>query len=188
MADAGTIPADKLCEITGLTDRRHRQLAKQGYFPPPVKAQYQLATTLKGLFRYYRETKEDNRKLEETVIREKLRQQRADSDMAEMERDKMRGDSIASYDVKRAWEAVVVATKQKILAIPSKAESRHVDGMTAKQLRAMLDVEVREALEEMSVAPDYKQDDETETDVAEDASGDAGTVPAPADPDGQPVG
>lgn len=98
------------------------------------------------------------------------------------------GSAIAADDAKRAWESVVVATKQKILAIPSKAESRHVDGMTAKELRAMLDVEVREALEEMSVAPDYKQDDETETDVAGDASGDAGTVPAAADPDGQPVG
>src|SRR5256885_3244989 len=32
----GTISADRLCSLTGLTDRRHRQLAKEGYFPPPM--------------------------------------------------------------------------------------------------------------------------------------------------------
>ena len=55
MADAQTISADKLCVLTGLTDRRHRQLADDGYFPLPQKSQYQLVPTIQGLFRFYRE-------------------------------------------------------------------------------------------------------------------------------------
>jgi phage terminase Nu1 subunit (DNA packaging protein) len=98
------------------------------------------------------------------------------------------GAAIDAEDVKRAWTAVVVATKQKILAIPSKAESRHVDGMSAKDLRLMLDVEVREALEEMATAPEYKVDDETETDSEPNADGIAGDVPTAAGADGEPVG
>lgn len=59
--DSGTgkrvqlIHADKLEALTGLTDRRHRQLAKDGWFPPPKMSQYEMVPTLQGLFRYYRE-------------------------------------------------------------------------------------------------------------------------------------
>ena len=49
----GTISAASLCDLTGLTDRRHRQLAAEGYFPNPQRGLYQLTPTIKGLFRYY---------------------------------------------------------------------------------------------------------------------------------------
>lgn len=55
MAEASTISAEKLCALTGLTDRRHRQLAREGYFPSPSKGLYQLTPTIAGIFRYYRE-------------------------------------------------------------------------------------------------------------------------------------
>ena len=42
--------------LTGLTDRRHRQLADEGMFPLPKKGEYQLVPTIQGLFRYYRES------------------------------------------------------------------------------------------------------------------------------------
>lgn len=59
MADAPqTIAADKLCVLTGLTDRRHRQLADEGYFPHPKESQYVLVPTIQGMFRYYRELKD----------------------------------------------------------------------------------------------------------------------------------
>ncbi len=51
----GRISADKLCELTGLTDRRHRQLAKDGWFPSPYKGRYEANKTLAGLFKYLRE-------------------------------------------------------------------------------------------------------------------------------------
>ncbi|HEV2210841.1 MAG TPA: hypothetical protein VG167_18870 [Verrucomicrobiae bacterium] len=60
---ADTISGDELCEITGLTDRRHRQLATEGYFPSPRKGRYKLHETLAGLFRFFREqlhSKEDS--------------------------------------------------------------------------------------------------------------------------------
>lgn len=50
-----TISAERLCSLTGLTDRRHRQLAKQGYFPPPTNGNYPLNQTITGLFKYFRE-------------------------------------------------------------------------------------------------------------------------------------
>jgi len=54
------IHADALEKLTGLTDRRHRQLAKLGHFPAPKNAQYQLAATLRGMFAYYRGMNEND--------------------------------------------------------------------------------------------------------------------------------
>lgn len=51
-----TIHGDELEKLTGLSDRRHRQIAKAGYFPPPVKGMYQLVATLRGMFKYYQES------------------------------------------------------------------------------------------------------------------------------------
>lgn len=54
-AGRGMVSSATLCELSGLTDRRHRQLAAEGFFPPPVRGQYPLRATIAGLFRYYRE-------------------------------------------------------------------------------------------------------------------------------------
>ena len=44
--DEETITAEKLCLLTGLTDRRHRQISKEGFFPPPIRSLYPPAPTL----------------------------------------------------------------------------------------------------------------------------------------------
>jgi len=60
MADTspGTIASTQLCNLTHLTDRRHRQLAHDGYFPPPVRGKYQFVATIQGCFKYYQERSE----------------------------------------------------------------------------------------------------------------------------------
>src|SRR5438552_396227 len=50
-----TLTAVRLCEITTLSDRRHRQLAVSGYFPPPIRGIYQAGPTLLGIIKYQRE-------------------------------------------------------------------------------------------------------------------------------------
>ena len=62
MAEEQTISADKLEALTGLTDRRHRQIAKLGHFPSPSRGLYKLAPTIKGLFVYYRGLNENDMK------------------------------------------------------------------------------------------------------------------------------
>lgn len=65
MAESGSqqkIEAEKLCLLTGLTDRRHRQLAEQGWFPAPRDSEYLLVPTLQGMFRYYREAGQREKK------------------------------------------------------------------------------------------------------------------------------
>ena len=68
-----TIPGKVLVALTGLTDRRFRQLADQGYFPVPVKSMYQTSETLTGLFRYYREADQRIRNKKDAIDSEKLK-------------------------------------------------------------------------------------------------------------------
>jgi hypothetical protein len=49
------ISAEKLSALTGLSDKRHRQLAKDGYFPAPTDGEYLVSQTIAGLFKYFRE-------------------------------------------------------------------------------------------------------------------------------------
>lgn len=47
----GTISKEKLCEWTRLSDRRLRQIADEGYFPPPARGRYR-QDAIPGMFRY----------------------------------------------------------------------------------------------------------------------------------------
>ena len=57
-----TISAAELTAFTGYTDRRHRQLADEGYFPKPADGRYERDATHAGLYRFFREmlAKKDN--------------------------------------------------------------------------------------------------------------------------------
>jgi len=98
-----TIPADRLCSLTGLTDRRHRQLAKEGFFPPPVAGEYELAATIKGLFRFFREAGQHKDEL-------RIQQARKEKQLA----DKLtRQNAIARGELCR-WEDVLRILNEKI--------------------------------------------------------------------------
>jgi len=83
----GTITADQLCEYTGLTDRRHRQLAAEGYFPAPVDGRYLASKALSGVIRYYRD---QLHKKEDSLADERKRYTRARREKLEVERDILR--------------------------------------------------------------------------------------------------
>lgn len=51
---ADGISAAELSSLTGLTDRRHRQLAGEGYFRPPIRGAYG-PDVVPGLFKYFQE-------------------------------------------------------------------------------------------------------------------------------------
>lgn len=55
MAESNTIAGPQMAKLSGLTERRLRELASEGCFPKPAEGQYQLVPTIQGLLRYYRE-------------------------------------------------------------------------------------------------------------------------------------
>jgi hypothetical protein len=91
--ESSMIDAARLCVLTGLTDRRHRQLAKDGWFPAPNRGRYVLSTTLQGLFRYYREGFKTDAGSELDVAR--ARESRVRGDLLEIEHTHLAGDLVA---------------------------------------------------------------------------------------------
>ena len=51
MADPGTIDTAQLIRLSGLTDRRLRELAREGWLPAPDNGRYQLVAAVQGLIR-----------------------------------------------------------------------------------------------------------------------------------------
>jgi phage terminase Nu1 subunit (DNA packaging protein) len=109
---AGTISAEKLERLTGLTDRRHRQLAKDGYFPEPERGQYQLVVTLRGLFKYFRE---DRNKATMTLTGERLRKLKEEADRIALENATLRGELVDKADFLKRLEPIYTAIRQKIM-------------------------------------------------------------------------
>jgi len=93
---ASGLAAKRLCELTGLTDRRHRQLADAGYFPSPQNGEYDFERTIEGLFRYFREqiAKKSN-----SLAKEQLRLTKAKREKTEAEAGKLRGLLIEKDEV-----------------------------------------------------------------------------------------
>jgi hypothetical protein len=108
---ADTIHADKLCALTGLTDRRHRQLAKAGYFPPPKLSEYQLSPTIKGMFQFYREQGQKKTHTDEDIKGERLRKLKIANDAS------LR-DLIPAEEVRRDITRGFTELKTQLLIIP----------------------------------------------------------------------
>lgn len=89
-AEQQQIGGEELCKLTGLTDKRHRQIAKAGYFPPPENGLYQLRPTFAGLLKYYRDS--SSRKTRAgTLDAAKLSKEQAKARLAHLEVERLEG-------------------------------------------------------------------------------------------------
>ncbi len=59
MATPGTIADTQLARLTGLAERRLRQVAGEGWLPKPAERRYPLVEAIQVLLRYYREQVEN---------------------------------------------------------------------------------------------------------------------------------
>lgn len=159
---AGKISAEKLCQMTGLTDRHHRRLAADGFFPPPINSEYQLLPTIQGLFKYYRER---GQRANGALFDEKLAKETADRKMAEIELGKATKALIKADDVERAWTHCMMAIRARLLQMPDKFSLAWATWQSARDCKVGTEAEIRDAMQEIASNPDYT----------------AGAIPLPAD-------
>lgn len=58
MSKSTHLDALRLARLSGLTERRLRELAAEGWLPRPANGQYPLVPAIQGLLRYYREAEQ----------------------------------------------------------------------------------------------------------------------------------
>ena len=77
------ITAAKLTSLSGLSDRRHRQIAKEGFYPDPKKSNYKFEATLAGLLKFYREKQKELREVKQAIADEQHRRLKRENDLAD---------------------------------------------------------------------------------------------------------
>ena len=138
-----TLTADKLCALTGLSDRRHRQLAKAGYFPPPKRGEYQLSATIKGMFSYYRELGQKKTQTDEEIKGERLRKLKIANDASL--RDLIPAEEVR-LDVTRGFTEL----KTQLLVIPRRVAQPLSMESDPVAVEERIQAEIESVLETMS--------------------------------------
>jgi len=138
-----TIHADKLCALTGLTDRRHRQLSKAGYFPPPVLSEYQLAPTIKGMFQYYREQKAKNGTNDDRI-------KKGRANRLEIQNKILTRDLIPLEEVRRDVTRAFTELKTQLLVIPRRLGHSLAAETDPVTIEERIDAEIVSVLENAS--------------------------------------
>ena len=88
-------------------------MRKTGWFPPPIAGEYQLNSTIQGLFKYYREGHSTTRtELEKEKL---LNLQKVNRDL-DREHDLKMGKLIEAETVYRHFQPLFIALRQRILA------------------------------------------------------------------------
>ena len=144
MAD-NLISGAQLEAFTGLSDRRHRQLAKLGYFASPVVGQYRQIESIRGVLKYYRE---DHHNTSRTLNDAKLEKLRADAEMSRIKVEQAKRETIDRQEVSdylRAWTAKLdlMLTAELENNAPNLVLGLPIDGIRS-EMRQMHD-RIREA-------------------------------------------
>lgn len=163
--EATKIAGDTLCAITGLSDSRHRQLAKAGFFPPPIQGDYQALLTLTGVIRHVREQQQ---KASGTLEQEKLKKLTAERQLAELDLARKRGEALDARAVVTAWENIVVTIRQKLLSMPAQLGPRLAYLKEQHKIEEALEREVEDYLVELSKPQNYDHGNTAEEIEAED--------------------
>ena len=128
------IPADRLCLLTGLTDRRHRQLSAEGYFPGPMRGQYKLVPTLQGLFRYYREAAS---KLREQVLTTRDLKGQKEIELLDLKIARDRGAMIDRNVVETLLGAIATLQRSRLYSALEQELPGRVTGRDPAQVRVV---------------------------------------------------
>jgi phage terminase Nu1 subunit (DNA packaging protein) len=116
------VNGSELSALTGLTDMHHRRLAKEGWFAAPVSGKYQLAATIRGLIRYYREGFRAKARSELDV--ERARESRVRADIMELDRSHKSGLLIASDTALSLVRSSFQPVRDALLSLPAAMSAR----------------------------------------------------------------
>ena len=128
-------------QLTGLTDRRHRQLAEKGYFRPPARGEYG-EDAIPGLFKYFLE---QLRKKNEALAKEQLELTRAKREKVQEELKVLRDEYVKKSEIGPALRNLSLHQRA---ALQFKLENQLAPGLTGKKPAEVLE-EVRRAVDDI---------------------------------------
>ena len=133
MDSTTTITAEELSNLTGLTNRRHQQLAADGYFQHAIGKDYLLAQTLTGIFKYFRE---HNQRTKEKLTNTKDEKTQKEIRLLDMKIAEQERQSVKRSDVSKLLLHVSSKQKAVLFAALEREYPGKVVGRTASEISA----------------------------------------------------
>lgn len=154
MAEYIEVTEVDLAEYLGLSTRRIRQLVKEGVVIKSQRGRYDLQKSVLGYINSLRqEEKQQSANLDKLKIskeatalqHEQLKKRKTELQVQELEKKLHRAE-----DVEYFWNAMALAAKSRLTAIPVKCAPVLVGIEDRKEIQAILKREVAEALNEIA--------------------------------------
>ncbi len=167
-----TVNSAVLEKIIGVSDRRIRQLAKENILVRAAKGRYKLMDSIINYILTLKVEMEASSVQsldgEIDLEEEKAIHERVKRHISELKLQTMKGDLHKSADVERVMTDMLVSVKTRLLSMPAKLAPLLVARSEIDYIRAALNREVLEALNELK---DYNPKDFRSDDFAGDEEG-----------------
>ena len=152
--------SDEIVEVTelelsdyfGVSDRRIRQMSKEGIAVKVGRGTYDLKRSVKNYINSLKKggSEDPMGKLKlareaESLTHERLKKRKTELQVLEIEKHLLRTD-----DVESIWNTMIFAAKSKITTIPTKVAPVLVGIEDAKEIQSILKREIGESLNEIS--------------------------------------
>lgn len=170
-----SVSEEDLADCLGVSERRVRQMVKEGIAVKVSAGKYDLKESAKRYIQTMKEKeKNQSQSLEklkvaqaaETLMHEKLKKRKTELVVNEMEKKL----HLAS-DVEEIWNTMVISAKSRITAIPVKVSPVLVGIEDVKEVQSILKREINECLNEISNYDVTKFDKDFEEELYGDEAG-----------------
>ena len=160
------VSAKALAEWLGVSDRTVRDLADRGVVVRIDRGRYDLKASVCRYASHLREVAAsrggEDQLLDLTAERARLAKEQADGQA--MKNAQLRGDLVAREDVLRGWQDILRKVRSGMLAVTSRVRQR-ISTIDAAQA-AIIDREIRDALEALADGSDHDGDGAVESKTA----------------------
>lgn len=152
-----SLSLDEFSQLANLDPRRVQQLAKEGVINKKCQGEYELAE-ITSYIRYLQKLVQ-KRKIEpeqeegENHLNPEQEKARADKERADklaLENHVRRGELLEAEEIENLWADIALAIKSKLLGLSSKIASYIPNVTLRNQIKAKIDKEVRQILQELS--------------------------------------
>lgn len=148
MAEA-THGVEVISRLLLLTPRRLQQLTKEGHLPKAERGRYELVPVVQAYIRYLRDRAVKGDVSEDDYGSHKSRLVKAQADMAELDAERMRGELIPRAAVIAGWQAMIGASRARLLAVPSKSAPQVFTADELPDVERILRMHINDALTEL---------------------------------------
>jgi phage terminase Nu1 subunit (DNA packaging protein) len=190
MSDRPGHPVGTIAALLDLTERRVQQLSAEGVIPRNGHGRYEISSAVRGYIKYLRERAvQGDPKGADEVGASRAMLLKARARLATLEADQFEGQLLKRPDVEKAWSAILVNIRTRLLAIPQSTAQAIVYLNTPGQIAGLLTTAVFEALDDINATPVYVEPGRgADSEPGAGSAQGAGYNEAAADADGVAVG